>query len=268
MEENSNYKTNVIKSIGYNQHEMLYNIMCLHNDGKPFDCDPTYSIGNFYGTFNITKTNGEEATIEIPQPKYKFDVNPQVDGVEKIEPLGDLPLEDNSIDSICIDLPFVISCGPSINTPDFDEDGNRVKNNMISRRFACYYPVAELLASYKHWIEESYRVLKEDGILVFKTQPTITGSKMLNSPYYSRMIAESIGFDSLDEFVLLSKHRIISGKVNKQQHARSFHSYFLVFKKSLKKKVAYFDFMTDEQIEETLKGLKKYNINKKRRKEL
>ena len=49
----------VVKSIGYNQHEILYNIMQLHNDGKPFDCDPTYSIGNFYGKFNITKDNGE-----------------------------------------------------------------------------------------------------------------------------------------------------------------------------------------------------------------
>ena len=258
----------VIKSIGYNQHEILYNIMQLHNDGKPFDCDPTYSVGNFYGKFNITKDNGETVEIEIPQPKYKFDVCPQVDCVEKIEPLDKLPLEDNSLDSICIDLPFVISCGPSMETPDYDENGNKVKNNMISRRFACYYPVAELLKSYKHFISEAYRVLKEDGILVFKTQPTITGSKMLNSPYYSRLIAESVGFDSLDEFILLSRHRLISGKIIKQQHARSFHSYFLVFKKSLKKKVTYFDFMTDEQIEETLKGLKKYNVNKKRRKEL
>ena len=82
------------------------------------------------------------------------------------------------------------------------------------------------------------------------------------------MIAESIGFDTLDEFILLAKNRLVSGKIKQQQHARSFHSYFLVFKKSLKKKVTYFDFMDDEQIEETLKGLKKYNINKKRRKEL
>ena len=255
----------VIRSIGYNQHEILYNIMQMHNDGKPFDCDPTYSIGNFYGKFNITKVNGETIEIEIPAPKYKFDVCPQVEGVEKIEPLGKLPLEDSSIDSICVDLPFVISCGPSMNTPDVDENGNKVKNNLISRRFASYYPVAELLKSYKHFLKESYRVLKEDGILVWKTQGTISGSKFLVSPYYSRLIAESIGFDSLDEFILLAKNRLVSGKINKQQHARSFHSYFLVFKKSLKKKITYFDFMDDSEINETLEGLRKYNVNKKRR---
>lgn len=244
----------VIKSISHNQHEILYNIIQLHNNGKPFDCDPTYSIGNFYGRFNINTDDDKSVEIEIPSPQYKFDVYPQLDDVIKIEPLGNLPLEDNSIGSICIDLPFVISCGPSMNNPTGD------KTNIISKRFSAYYPVAELLRSYKHWINESYRVLRQDGILCFKTQPTITGSKMLNTPYYSRLIAESIGFDSLDEFILIAKNRLISGKVNKQQHARSFHSYFLVFKKSLKKKIRYFDFMEDDELEEVLNGLKKYNI--------
>lgn len=255
---------NVIKSVGYNQHEILYNIMQLHNDGKPFDCDPTYSVGNFYGTFKITKDDGEIFEFEIPQPTHKFDVFPQVDGVLKIEPLGPLPLDDESISSICIDLPFVISCGPSMNTPDVDENGVKARNNLISRRFAAYYPVAQLLESYKHWIEEAYRVLKKNGIMVFKTQATITGSKMLNTPYYSRMIAESCGFDSYDEFVLVAKNRLISGKVKKQQHARSFHSYFLVFKKSLSKKVKYFDFMTEEQIHSTLYGLVENNTSAKK----
>ena len=237
----------------------------MHNNGIPFDCDPTYSIGNFYGKFKITDKDGLSKDIEIPQPQYCYDVNPQVEGVEKIEPLGKLPLKDESIESINIDLPFVISCGPSMNTPDIDENGNKVKNNIISRRFASYYPVAQLLESYRHWITEAYRVLKKDGILCFKWQPTITGSKFLNSPYFSRLIAESVGFDSLDEFILLAKNRLVSGKIKKQQHARSFHSYFLVFKKSLSKKVNYFDFMNDDEIKTLLDGLKKYNVNKKRR---
>ena len=259
-------RNGLIKSVNHNQHEILYNIMQLHNDGKAFDCDMTYSIGKFYGKFKIKKGENDVCEITIPEPMYKYDVCPQLDGVEKIEPLGRLPLDDKSIDSIVIDLPFVISCGPSMNTPDYDEHGNKVKNNLISRRFDCYYPVSSLLESYKHWIQESYRVLKQDGILVFKTQSTITGSKMLNTPYYSRLIAESIGFDSYDEFVLVAKNRLISGKIKKQQHARSFHSYFLVFKKSLKKKIAYFDFMTDEEIENLFNGLKSNNLSKKRRK--
>lgn len=254
-----------IKSISYDQHEILHNIMLLHNNGEAFECDPTFSIGNFYGSFTIKKDNGTEENIEIPIPKYRYDVSPQVEGVEKIEPLGPIPLPDNSVSSVCIDLPFVISCGPSMTTPDYDEEGNKVRNNLISRRFAAYYPVAQLLESYKHWIEEAYRILKPDGILVFKTQATVTGSKFLNTPYYSRLIAESNGFDSLDEFILLAKNRLVSGKVKNQQHARSFHSYFLVFKKSLKKKVFYFDFMDIETIADLCFRLVSNNISPKRR---
>ena len=251
----------VIKSVGYDQHEILYNIMQLHNGGEPFECDMTYSIGNFYGEYVME----DGSKVEIPNPKYKFDVYPQGDDVVQITPDGQLPLPDKSIGSIVIDLPFVISCGPSMDTPDYDENGNKAKNNIISRRFASYYPVAELLKSYKHWIEEAYRVLKDDGIMVFKTQGTVTGSKFLVTPYYSRMISESIGFDSHDEFILIAKNRLVSGKVNKQQHARSFHSFFLVFKKSHKKKVRYFDFMDDDEIYEVLRGLKYNNLSKGKR---
>ena len=37
-----------IKSISYNQKEIMYNIMQLHNSGKPFEADMTYSFGAFY----------------------------------------------------------------------------------------------------------------------------------------------------------------------------------------------------------------------------
>lgn len=249
----------LIKSIGSDQHEMLYNIMTLHNNGKPFDADITYSIGNFYGDFKIKNNDGTEEIISIPSPTYKYDVDPQVDGVEKIEPLGNIPLKDNSIDSLVCDLPFVISCGPSLET-------GKLSSNKITRRFSYYYPIAQLLESYKHWLEESYRVLNEGGILVWKCQSVITGSKFLNTPHYSRMIAEYLGFDILDEFVLTAKQRLISGKVKNQQHARSFHSFFIVFKKSLKKKVTYFDFLEDNEIEKVMNGIKYYNIKKDRRK--
>ena len=40
--------SNVIKSISFDQKEILYNIMHLHNNGLPFECDITYSSGKFY----------------------------------------------------------------------------------------------------------------------------------------------------------------------------------------------------------------------------
>lgn len=216
--------SSVIKSVSDNQHEILYNIMQLHNGGKPFDADSTYSIGAFYGEH---KANGK--VITIPQPKYKFDVCPQTEDTVKIEPLGKLPLEDCSIESLVIDLPFVISVGPSMK-----EDNP--KNNKISRRFSAYYPRYAMFESYEHWIKEAYRVLKPMGILVFKSQPVVSGGIQLHTTHYSCNVAENVGFYILDEFILTAKARLISGKVNNQQHARKFHSYFHVFQKDNPKK--------------------------------
>lgn len=258
-------KKETIKSIAYDQHEILYNVMQMHNDGKPFEMDFTYSKGAFYGTFNITTIDGERRTVEIPKPKYCLDVCPQQDDTIKIEPLGNLPFEDNSIESINFDPPFVISCGPSMNTPDFDEHGRRVKNNMISRRFASYYPVAQLLESYHHWMSEIYRVLKPDGIACVKCQKTITGSKALNSPEYLWFLAESIGLDMIDSFMLLAKARIISGKINKQMHSRRFESEFLVFKKSLSKKISYLSFADDALTDKLLDGFRRNNVARTRK---
>lgn len=221
----------VIRSTSYNQHEILLNIMKLHNNGNGFDCDITYSTGKFYGNFNITDKNGDKMKIEIPQPKLKYDVCPQMDDVVKIDAKGPIPIEDNSISSIVIDLPFVIS--PK-NAPSVINGTE--KSNIIFKRFSSYYPWYTMPESYYHWISEAYRVLKNDGICVFKTQSTISGGKNIMTPYYSWMIAEQIGFYTLDEFILLAKNRLHSGKIKKQEHARKFHSHFFVFKKSKREK--------------------------------
>jgi len=43
---------NIIKSINYDQHEIIKDILQLHNNGEDIECDPTYSKGNFYKKWN------------------------------------------------------------------------------------------------------------------------------------------------------------------------------------------------------------------------
>lgn len=219
----------LIKSTSFNQKEILFNIMNLHNNGKPFEADMTYSSGGFY------KVNKDDS-YSIPQPKYKLDVFPQTEDTIKIEPLGELPFEDNSLESIVIDLPFVIA---PRNCPSMENTKER--SNIIMKRFSSYYPVQEMFESYHHWINEAYRVLKDNGICVFKTQATISGGKSYMTPEYSWLCASECGFYTEDQFFLLAKQRLISGKVKKQEHARKYSSTFYVFKKSTKyKPINYF----------------------------
>lgn len=241
----SEEKEKLIKSIGYNQHQLINDMLYMHNDNKGIDVDITYSSGKFYGTFK--QSNGEEFTIE--QPKHCFDIEPQFDYVKKLEPWGQIPLEDNSVDSIMIDLPFV--CSPK-DCKSIKE--NKKGSNIIFKRFASYYPIGELYASYSHWLSEAFRVLKDGGKCFFKCQNTISGSKYYCTEEYSWLAAQEMGFYVLDRFTLLAKARLISGKIKKQQHARNFSSVFWVFEKNGKFKPIEYNELKDNYIKKHLEN--------------
>lgn len=192
----------IIKSISYSQEEILNWILQLYcPDG--FDLDPTYSKGVFYKN--------------VPGPRLKFDLNPQIPGVRQAD-CTNLPLETRSLKSIVFDPPFV---GGS------RKDG---KPGIIKTRFG-YYPNIQtaLWGMYHKALREFHRILKLDGILVFKCQDTIESSKQYLSHVEIINVAVRLGFYPKDLFVLLAKHRLMSPNMRKQQHARKFHSYFLVF---------------------------------------
>lgn len=215
----------IIKNISYDQTEILHNIGVIYNNGSDqFDCDITASKLGFY--------SGKRGEYKIPVPKFLFDVYPQVDGVVKIDKWGRIPMDDNHIRSIVIDLPFIISPSnaPSATT-EVKEGSNR-----IFKRFSAYYPVDNLYYSYYHWLKEAYRVLDEGGICIFKCQSQISGGVKHNIEEFSAVAAESIGFKNIDKFVLLAKQRLISTNKYKseQKHSRNFTSVFLVLKKDTK----------------------------------
>jgi ubiquinone/menaquinone biosynthesis C-methylase UbiE len=84
---------------------------------------------------------------------------------------------------------------------------------------------------YQLSIKEFYRVLKDKGVLVCKIQDSISSGKQFLSHIELINQAIKLGFYPKDIFILLSKNVILSPKHNKQQHARKFHSYFVVFNK-------------------------------------
>ena len=197
----------MIKTISYDQGEILRWIIQLYVPSGRFAVDPTYSKGNFYRT--------------VPKPEYCFDISPKVDGVGQAD-CRSLPFPDESISSIIIDLPFLATTGKSLSTG---------KGNIINRRFSICSSEAELAELYRDAIREAYRILKRTGVLVFKCQYKVSSGKqyMMHGLVYN--MANALGFEAHDLFVLLAKSRLIANWQKNQKHARKYHSYFWVFRK-------------------------------------
>lgn len=190
---------NAIKSISYSQTDILSWIMKLYNGGNPFDCDLTYSIGNFYR--------------QIPKPQYKYDRYPQVEGVIPLFEADLLPNE--SFNSIVFDLPFIVSNGAM---------------SKIKERFTHFESVDELYAANDEMLERSCRLLKKQGLLIVKTMDISHGNKQIWISDYVIKKAEKLGLELIEKFILLSNLRLFP-RTHQQRVARKYHSYFLIFRR-------------------------------------
>lgn len=195
----------IISTIGYDQHQMLADILSLHLNGI-IELDPTYSKGFFY-------KNGK-----LPQPLRKFDLFPQTEDTEKAS-AEKLPFLQNSIESIVFDPPFIV--GHTKEKP----------TGIIGERFHGFAYIEDLWNWYDLCLAEHYRILKKGGKLVFKCQDTVSSGKQWLSHVHIINEAEKLGFYTKDLFVLLAKSRLIGHNHSNQKHARKFHSYFIVFEK-------------------------------------
>ena len=196
----------MIKTISYDQHEIISNIIKLHTGD--IELDPTYSTGNFY-------KNGK-----VKQPVHKLDLFPKSKNVKKSD-ANNLPFDNDSIKTIMFDPPFIV--GHTKENP----------TGIIGERFYGFRYVADLWKWYDECIIEFNRILKPGGFLIFKCQDTVSSGKQWLSHVHIINEAEKVGFYTKDLFVLNATHRIIGHNHKIQKHARKFHSYFLVFEKNL-----------------------------------
>jgi hypothetical protein len=193
---------NIIPSYSFSQEIIFQSIMRLCNIEK-FDIDPCYSKGNFYKKV-------------IPEPVYKYDINPQTDDTVKCDCRA-LPHKNNSVKSINFDPPFFITTG---------------KKGKIKERFSSIENWETLLLLYEDSMREFYRILEIKGILIFKCQDFVYSRKQHWSHIEIYNMAVKIGFYALDFYIYLVKNRILKNCLRfKQRHARKYHSYFWVFRK-------------------------------------
>lgn len=196
-------KSELIKSISYDQQEIINNILYLYNNSQPIDYDPCYNLGMFY------KDN------KVVVPTFKSDIKPLLPDVEKID-VRYLPYQEK-FDCIIFDPPFIVGG----------------KTSIMAQKYGAFSSVNELERFYVDSFASLQRALKKKGLLIVKCQDFVYGRKnhiMLN---YILNLARDFNFKVLELFVLLSKTRPTK-TCKKQQHARKYHSYFIVLKKEKK----------------------------------
>lgn len=192
----------VYTTVSDDQQEILNAIRMLYTDGT-FDVDATYSTGGFY-------RNGR-----VPEPSWKFDLNPQRPDVICADCRA-LPLDDDCVMSVIIDLPFLHQPGA---------------DSVMGNRFSGVHSQNELRQLHHDTLREAYRVLMPGGIVVVKCQDVIESGKQKLQHCYVWDEAQHIGFEDLDLFILLKKTMMVGHNWNRQVHARRAHSYFFVFQK-------------------------------------
>jgi len=199
-----------VRSVYNSNYEVISNIMSLYKI-EQFDLDCTYSRGLFWK--------------KLPEPKNKTDLVPITEDTIQADS-EHLPFEDNTMKSIMYDPPFVIS------GKMYKE--NKEGSSIIAKRFEGYTTYEKLTTNYYNTLKELYRVCEKDGLVVMKTQDTTSGGKNHFTHVMIMNMAMKIGFYPRDLFILVAKMRINSfgAKWKKQEHARKFHSYFIILEKT------------------------------------
>lgn len=207
---------NLVKSVYNSNFEAIKSIMDLYKIDR-FDLDCTYSTGSFWKN--------------LPGPINKTDLFPSNDIVTQANS-ENLPFEENSMNSIMYDPPFVVA-GASYKK-------NKEGSSIIAKRFEGYTSFEDLKNNYYNTLKELYRICNKGGFLVMKCQDTVSGGKQHFTHVMIMNMAYSLGFYPKDLFILHNKVRLNSfgTRWSKQEHARKYHSYFWVFEK-VKPKVKY-----------------------------
>jgi len=143
-----------------------------------------------------------------------------------------LPYESSSLDCVVFDPPYMHTPGGTahVNHQNYE---NYYGNNVAANGSGKKYHEA-VLDLYFRTAHEAKRVLKEEGIFIVKCMDEVCANQQRLT--HVELINEfsNHGFIVEDLFVLLRNNRPGVSRILRQVHARKNHSYFLIFRKSIK----------------------------------
>ena len=192
----------MLETVYTDQGELLRTVVKLYcPDG--FQLDSTYSTGGFY------RDTG------VPIPELRYDISPRSSFVEQAD-CRELPLPSLSVRTAIFDPPFIHAAG---------------KESIMGNRFGSYPSQKLLMEMYYDALAEHRRIFVRKGILVFKCQDIVQSGKQEWTHVKIHRMADELGFEVLDNLILVTRSKIVGHNWQRQVHAHKTHSYFLVLQK-------------------------------------
>lgn len=183
--------------------EILKALSDIHLKGKWYDLDCTYSKGVFYEN--------------VERPKYVSDLYPQYDYCLKDDSTKLLNFDNESLNSIVFDPPFLF------------RDRKAENNDKMCARFTYFKSYDELIIMYCLSLNCFYQKLKKGGYVFFKCQD-MTDGKFYPTHYEVIRMAKDIGFEIKDIAIKVSKTKL-QRDAKQQNCVAKVHSYWIVFRK-------------------------------------
>ena len=176
-------------SVSESQESILRAILAKHLGGKhTFDCDLTVGKGGFY-------------KYSIPLPELLYDICPQLEGAKPLKDAHNLP--HKSIGSAVIDLPCAVAGS----------------NQRKRTAYDTFSTINKMYEAYEDMITLAHRLLRTDGILVFKTADFAISYAVKNR------------FEVAEKCTYIDRKAINSVTSNARRAKVPTHAYFLVFRK-------------------------------------
>jgi len=167
----------------------------------------------------------------VPDGMYRLLATDLKSGVD----CRSLPYGDASIDCVVFDPPYMHTPGGTahVNHQNYE---SYYRNNSAGNGSGKKYHEAVLDLYFKA-ADEAHRVLKGEGIYIVKCGDEVCANQQRLT--HVELITELTqkGFIIEDLFVLLRNNRPGVSRIVRQVHARKNHSYFLVLRKSKRKRL-------------------------------
>ena len=153
----------------------LYAIQELHLNGMPIELDPMFNRGTMYG-----------GNRSIHLPKIKIDIEPQHEMVTQGNARY-LPKHIDGIKSVILDPPWLIS---------------KTGTSHLCTRYGHFESKEKLILFIHQIIREAYRVLNQDGIMIFKCQDFNHDRRKFFMSLIVMNYSLQVGFNPLDELII------------------------------------------------------------------